>query len=164
VPRFPDVEPVAVDNAIVLLAPPGPTYPQPPGAKELVALDPRDGHHLWTRSLNGFGDAYVNYPRPLLDHGRVYASLTPSMLGALDEQTGRVEWTTSTSGGQLAAGPTRLTIVGSGRVTALTKDGRPAWSLPIHHKTSDSALVVDRQRVYVAQNGRHPWTVFCPSS
>src|SRR5262249_11833988 len=101
---------------------------------------------------------------PLLDHGRVYASLRPSMLAALDEQTGRVVWTKSTPSGQLAAGADRLTIVGSGRVTALTKDGRAAWSLPIHHKTPDSALVIDRQRVYVALKGRHPGPVFAPSS
>jgi outer membrane protein assembly factor BamB len=164
------MQPVAVDARIVLIAPPDSTSPQPDGPKSLEALDRRTGRLLWRRSLAAFGTRgaiYANYPQPQLSDGIVFAYLGPSHMGALDGATGRLLWRAPVAPArEMAVGPNLVAALGGGTVTALTRQGHLLWSHRLEGRDpepGDAVLAIDKHMVYVAVEGRAPFSTCSPS-
>ena len=164
------IQPVAVDTRIVLVAPPEAMDPQPGGPKSLEALDRRTGRLLWSRSLAAFGtrgDTYVNYPQPQLSNGVVFAYIEPFRMAALDAATGRLLWTARVAPArEMAVGPNLVVALGDGTVTALTRQGHVLWSDRLEGDDPEpdgTALALDKHMVYVAEEGRAPFSTCSPS-
>jgi len=99
---------------------------------DLVALDPRDGHTLWTKSLNT-GDDEAVYPGGIAIEGdRIYAATGVGEAMALSAEDGREIWRVRLSGPvrgapTVANGQIYVVTIENRMIALSADDGRQLW-------------------------------------
>jgi len=145
-----------------------------PEPKSLVQLTPTiKPHHLWTvKTGGGVGNEQLKNA-PAISGDSIYTSSANGTVTAVDKNTGRIRWKTST-GTAITTGPGTgdgLVVVASrhGKVAALdAENGTPRWNINIPGEAL-AAPAIARGRVVIktvdghvrafsTQNGKRLWS------